>query len=225
MHVLLVEDDPDMRGLIKAGLEASSFQVTACPSAERALAVLGGTTFDLLLLDLELPGRSGLSVLQEVRRRRNPAPVIIITGGRTATEDRVRGLDAGADDYLIKPFPLPELLARIRAVRRRAAAREAAELRVGDLGIDPARRVVVRGGVEIELTAREYELLEYLARHAGEVVDRERLALDVWREPRRATTLDNVIDVHISHLRRKIDDGHASKLLQTVRGAGFVLRA
>lgn len=222
MHVLVVEDDPDMLSLIKAGLETAAHEVTTCRTAERALAVVREQAFDLLLLDVELPGRDGLSVLREVRQRKSHVPVIIITGGRTSTEDRVRGLDAGADDYLIKPFPLPELLARIRAVRRRAEDAVAGELRVGDIELNPARRVARRAGLELSLTAREFDVLEYLMRRAGEVVSREQLAVDVWRQTRRATSIDNVIDVHISHLRQKLEERGGAAPIQTVRGAGFV---
>ena len=207
MHVLVVEDDPDMLSLIKAGLETASHEVTTCRTAERALEVVRGQAFDLLLLDVELPGRDGLSVLQEVRQRKSHVPVIIITGGRTSTVDRV-----------------PELLARIRAVRRRAEDAGAVELRVGDIELHPIRRVARRGGVELALTAREFDVLEYLMRRAGEVVSRDQLAMEVWRQTRRATSMDNVIDVHISHLRQKLEARGASAPIQTVRGAGFVLQ-
>jgi two-component system copper resistance phosphate regulon response regulator CusR len=225
MHALIVEDDPDMVSLLKAGLDSVPYEVSTSRTAEQALALIKQHAFDVVLLDLELPGRDGLTVLRQLRQRRAHVPVIIITGGRTAIDDRVKGLDAGADDYLIKPFPLPELLARIRAVTRRVQDAAASDIRVGDLEIHVARRAVLRGGQEIELTPREFELLEFLARHAGEIITRERISTDVWRQAQRATPMDNVIDVHISHLRQKIDGGHDQKLLHTVWGTGFVLKA
>lgn len=225
MHVLVVEDDPDMVSLLKAGLDSVPYQVTTSRTAEQALDLIRQHTYDVVLLDLELPGRDGLTVLRQLRQRKTHIPVIIITGGRTATEDRVKGLDSGADDYLIKPFPLPELLARIRAVTRRAQEAASTELRIGDLEINVTRRVVRRAGQEIDLTPREYALLEFLVRHTGEIITRDRIATEVWKQTHRATSMDNVIDVHISHLRHKVDGSRPDKLLHTVWGTGFVLKA
>ncbi len=180
-------------------------------------------TFDLVLLDVTLPGRNGIEILSAMRQKGLKTPVLILTA-RDAVEDRVRGLDAGADDYLIKPFAFPELLARIRVLSRRGAPDAASRLRVADLEMDIVGRVVKRGGQVLDLTAREFDLLEYLVRHQGHVVSREMLTRDVWREPARHTPLDNVIDVHLARLRGKVDEQFHGKLVHTVRGVGFVVR-
>jgi two-component system copper resistance phosphate regulon response regulator CusR len=169
-----------------------------------------------------LPGRSGVDVLQALRAEGSRTPVLLLTA-RDAIEDRVLGLDSGADDYLVKPFAFTELSARVRALVRRGEP-DVIQRRVGDLVLDLEQRRVRRGTRQITLTPKEFDLLAYLARHQGQTVTRRMLARDVWRELHRATPLDNVIDVHITHLRRKIDDGHQQKLIHTVRGVGFVLR-
>jgi two-component system, OmpR family, copper resistance phosphate regulon response regulator CusR len=174
-------------------------------------------------LDIMLPGRSGLEILRRLRQNGIRTPVLLLTAC-DSIEDRVQGLDTGADDYLVKPFAFPELLARIRALLRRGTSEKAEKMTVGNLVVDGSGRSVSRGGVPIELTAREYDLLEYLIRNVGSVVSREMLARDVWKETARATPIDNVIDVHVARLRRKIDDGFDRKLLHTVRGVGFTLR-
>jgi DNA-binding response OmpR family regulator len=179
--------------------------------------------FDLVILDLMLPGRDGLQVLATLRKRGLQTPVLILTA-RDAIEERVRGLDSGADDYLVKPFAFPELLARVRARFRRGRAEHAPNLRLADLEMDVVTRKARRSGQYLELTAREFELLEYLLRHKEQVVSREMLARDVWKETARATPLDNVMDVHINRLRRKVDEPFERKLIHTVRGVGFVLR-
>jgi two-component system copper resistance phosphate regulon response regulator CusR len=170
-----------------------------------------------------LPGRDGLEVLGTLRRRGVKTPVLILTA-RDAVEDRVQGLDTGADDYVVKPFAFPELLARIRVLLRRGRPDEALRLGLADLDMDLLMRRVARSGRALDLTVREFALLEYLLRHAGHVVSREMLARDVWKETARGTPLDNVIDVNIARLRRKVDEGFALKLLHTVRGVGFVMR-
>jgi DNA-binding response OmpR family regulator len=176
-----------------------------------------------VLLDLTLPGRDGLEILRAIRRRRMETPVLVLTA-RDSLEDRVTGLDAGADDYLVKPFAFAELLARVRALVRRGRVADAPKLAVGDLDMDLVTRKVLRGGRAVDLTVREFELLEFLMRYQGQVVSRETLARDVWKETARTTPLDNVIDVHIARLRRKVDLDHAVKLIHTVRGVGFMLR-
>jgi DNA-binding response OmpR family regulator len=223
MHVLVVEDEPKVAGALKRGLENEHYQVTACPSGEEAFFLIGERQFDLVILDLMLPGRSGIDVLNTMRRRGLHTPVLVLTA-RDAVEDRVQGLDCGADDYLVKPFAFPELLARMRALLRRGRPEQVLRLKAADLEVDLVTRRVTRAGREIELTGREFELLEYLLRHQNHQVSREMLSRDLWRETRRATSLDNVIDVHIARLRKKIDQGHASRLIHTVRGVGFVLR-
>jgi DNA-binding response OmpR family regulator len=171
-----------------------------------------------------LPGRSGFEVLKTLRQRHLETPVLVLTA-RDAVEDRVRGLDAGADDYLVKPFALPELLARIRALLRRGRPSDALRLQAADLDVDILARRAVRGDRALDLTVREFDLLAYLLRHQGHLVSREMLARDVWREPRRATPIDNVIDVQIARLRRKVDADRDRRLIHTVRGVGFMLKA
>jgi DNA-binding response OmpR family regulator len=170
-----------------------------------------------------LPGRDGIQVLTTIRKRGLETPVLLLTA-RDALDDRVHGLNSGADDYLVKPFAFAELLARIRALLRRGRTKETLRLSVGDLDMDLVSRKVVRGGEIVELTVREFELLEYLMRHENQVVPRDTLARDVWKEPTRGTPLNNVIDVHIARLRRKVDADQATKLIHTVRGIGFMLR-
>jgi DNA-binding response OmpR family regulator len=180
-------------------------------------------TFDLVVLDLMLPGRSGLEILQALRQRRIDTPVLVLTA-RDGVDDRVLGLDLGADDYLVKPFALPELLARIRALLRRGRPADIVRLKTADLEIDLVARRASRGSRVLDLTVREFDLLEYLLRHQGHLVSREMLAREVWKEPRRATPIDNVIDVQMTRLRRKVDVDGGPRLIHTVRGVGFVLR-
>src|SRR5437868_4937898 len=170
-----------------------------------------------------LPGRSGLEILQTLRQRHIETPVLILTA-RDGVDDRVLGLDLGADDYLVKPFALPELLARIRALPRRGRPSDVLRLKAADLELDLITRRATRGDRLLDLTTREFELLEYLLRHQGHLVSREMLAREVWREPRRATPLDNVIDMQMTRLRRKVDIDEAPRLIHTVRGVGFVLK-
>jgi two-component system copper resistance phosphate regulon response regulator CusR len=177
----------------------------------------------MLILDVMLPQRNGLEILTSLRQRGIRMPVLLLTA-RDTIEDRVVGLDAGADDYLIKPFAFPELLARVRALLRRGRGTEVVRFSVADLELDIAGRTVRRGGIPLDLTSREFELLEYLLRHVGRLVSREMLARDVWKEPSRAASLDNVIDVHMARVRKKVDIDARVKLIHTVRGVGFVLR-
>jgi two-component system, OmpR family, copper resistance phosphate regulon response regulator CusR len=172
---------------------------------------------------LMLPGRNGLEILQALRQRRIQTPVLILTA-RDGVEDRVLGLDLGADDYLVKPFALPELLARIRALLRRGRPSDVLRLKAADLELDLVTRRATRGDRPLDLTVREFELLEYLLRQQGHLVSREMLAREVWKEPRRATPLDNVIDVQMTRLRRKVDSDASPRLIHTVRGVGFVLK-
>ena len=222
MKILVIEDDRKIAQALRKGLEAEGYEVAAAATGDEGSALSGGRPFDLIVLDLMLPGRDGLEILIGLRGRRERTPVIVLTAKDTV-EDRVVGLDAGADDYLVKPFAFPELSARIRALLRRGAGRTGPVLTLADLELDSARRAARRAGRPLVLTAREFDLLEYLLRNAGRVVTREMLAADVWKETRRATPLDNVIDVHIARLRKKIDDPFVPRLLQTVRGVGFIL--
>ena len=192
-------------------------------TGEGAFFRVNTETFDIILLDLGLPGRDGIEILAALRQRGLKTPVLVLTA-RDSLTDRVQGLDAGADDYLVKPFAFAELLARLRALVRRGRASESPRLQLGDLHVDLITRKVTRAGTPVELTVREFELLEFLMRHPAQVVSRETLARDVWKETARTTPLDNVIDVHIARLRRKVDFEHQVKLIHTVRGVGFMLR-
>jgi DNA-binding response OmpR family regulator len=223
VRVLVVEDERKLAQVLASALQAEHYDVVVAPTGEDGFFRANAEVFDLVLLDLMLPGRNGLEILQTLRQRHIETPVLILTA-RDGVDDRVLGLDLGADDYLVKPFALPELLARIRALLRRGRPSEVFRLKTADLELDLVTRRAIRGERLLELTAREFELLEYLLRHQGHLVSREMLAREVWKEPRRATPLDNVIDVQINRLRKKVDtEGHA-RLIHTVRGVGFVLR-
>lgn len=223
MRILVIEDESKTARALETGLRGEGFDATIARTGEEGFRLHESNPFDLVVLDWMLPGRDGVDILKNMRARGHKTPVLLLTA-RDAVEDRVLGLDSGADDYLVKPFAFAELLARIRVLLRRAGDTETLRRQIGDLLLDVENRRVMRGGKEIMLTPREFDLLAYFMRHHGQTVTRRMLAKDVWREPHRVTPLDNVIDVHIAHLRRKIDDGHRSKLLHTVRGVGFVLR-
>jgi DNA-binding response OmpR family regulator len=223
MRVLVVEDEQKVANALREGLEGERYDVVVERTGEGAFFRVNTESFDVILLDLNLPGRDGLEILQALRQRGMKTPVLVLTA-RDSLSDRVSGLDAGADDYLLKPFAFAELLARIRALVRRGRVTETPRLLVGDLEMDLVTRKVTRGGQPVELTVREFELLEFLMRYHGQVVSRETLARDVWKETARTTPLDNVIDVHIARLRRKVDLDQSLKLIHTVRGVGFMLR-
>lgn len=223
MRVLIVEDDGKVAGALRAGLTAEGYDAVVSRTGEDGYFRATSEPFDVIVLDLGLPGRDGLEILGELRRRGLSVPVLVLTA-RDTVEDRVSGLDTGADDYLVKPFAFAELLARLRSLLRRGHAEQAVRLSLADLVLDPISRAVTRGGGAIDLTAREFDLLAYLLRHQGQIVSREMLARDVWKEPSRGTPLDNVIDVHITRLRRKVDTDGAVPLIHTVRGVGFSLK-
>ena len=223
MRVLIVEDERKLAQVLSSALEAEHYDVVVAPTGEDGFFRANAEVFDLVVLDLMLPGRSGFEILQTLRQRHIETPVLILTA-RDGVDDRVLGLDLGADDYMVKPFALPELLARIRALLRRGRPSEVFRLKTADLEMDLVTRRAIRGERLLELTAREFELLEYLLRHQGHLVSREMLAREVWKEPRRATPLDNVIDVQMTRLRRKVDAEAGERLIHTVRGVGFVLR-
>src|SRR3954465_9967368 len=223
VRVLIVEDERKLAQVLSSALAAQHYDVVIAPTGEDGFYRANAESFDLVVLDVMLPGRSGLEILRALRQRHIDTPVLILTA-RDGVDDRGLGLDLGADDYLVKPFALPELLARVRALLRRGRPSEAFRLKTADLEMDLVARRAVRGDRLLELTAREFELLEYLLRHQGHLVSREMLAREVWREPRRATPLDNVIDVQIARLRRKVDAEGAPRLIHTVRGVGFVMR-
>lgn len=222
MQILVVEDEPKVGNALRDGLEAEGYMMTLARTGEEGFFHASARAFDLIILDVMLPGTDGIEILRTLRKRGTKTPVLLLTA-KDAIEDRVLGLDAGADDYLVKPFAFAELSARIRALMRRNKVEPLSVLIIGGLEVDPDRRAVTREGSRIDLTPREFDLLEYLARNQGRVVSREMLARDVWKETARATPLDNVIDVHIARLRRKVDDPFSTKLLQTVRGVGFML--
>jgi len=222
--ILIIEDDAKTANALRGGLCGEGYDAALARTGEDGVLQLRSSSFDLLLLDWMLPGRDGIAIVKELRARGAKTPVLLLTS-RDAVEDRVLGLDSGADDYLVKPFAFAELLARVRVLLRRAGDTETLRRQIGDLVLDAENRRAYRSSKEITLTPREFDLIAYFMRHHGQTVTRRMLARDVWREPHRVTPLDNVIDVHIAHLRRKIDDGHRNKLLHTVRGVGFVLRA
>jgi len=222
VRILVVEDEQKVANALREGLQGERYDVVVERTGESAFFRITTEQFDAVLLDLMLPGRDGLEILRAMRDRGIKTPVLVLTA-RDTVQDRIVGLDSGADDYMIKPFAFAELVARIRALVRRGRAEDTPRLRMADLDLNLITRKVTRGSHPIDLTLREFELLEYLLRHQGQVVSRESLARDVWKETARTTPLDNVIDVHIARLRRKIDLDPAAKLIHTVRGVGFML--
>lgn len=220
-RILIIEDERKVLGGLQRGLQGHGYEVVGAATGEIGLQHALSQPFDCIILDRLLPGRDGLDVLAELRRAGRSLPVLILTA-RDAVEDRVAGLDAGADDYLVKPFALAELLARIRVLLRRGRADQEITLYAADLEMDLVRRRVVRGGDEINLTQREFELLEYLLRHKNDIVTRDMLGRDVWKEPSYALT--NVIDVYVTLLRRKVERIGQPSLIHTIRGLGYSLR-
>jgi DNA-binding response OmpR family regulator len=222
-RILVVEDDATIGAVVREALEADGHEVTLVQTAERGFFLACSREFELLILDRMLPDRDGVEILGAMREQGLRQPTLMLTALDRLT-DRVQGLDAGADDYLTKPFEFPELLARVRALLRRSRYGDSQRVSAGDLVLDRAARTARRGGAALDLTAREFELLEYLVRNKGSVVSRRMLARDVWKEPFRATPLNGVIDVHMARLRRKVEAGFPQKLIQTVRGVGYVIR-
>ena len=218
MRLLIVEDDLGAALLLERALDQEGFVIDVVHDGTAVAARVGECGYDVILLDLLLPGKPGLQVCQELRAQGVDTPILIVSA-RAAVADKVAGLDAGADDYLVKPFAFPELLARIRALLRRATGKRAPLLQVLDLTFDPASRVVRRGERRVELTAKEEAILEYLLRHAGEVVTRAGLSEHVW--PEESDNLTNLIDVHMSKLRRKVDGAGEPPLIHTIRGRGY----
>jgi len=221
MRILVVEDEKKVASFIKRGLEEEGHAVDVAVDGEEGLTMALGSVHDLIILDIRLPKMDGLRVLKELRQEKVMTPVLLLTV-RVTIEDKVLGMDAGADDYLTKPFAFQELVARVRALLRRRAAADPAILQVADLTLDPARRAVSRGDERIELTAREFALLDYFMRNPGRVLTRAMIAEHVWDYTFDTTT--NVIDVYVNYLRKKIDAGWEPKLLHTVRGVGYVLK-
>jgi len=221
MRILLVEDENKVASFIKKGLEEEGYAVDRAPDGKKGLMMGLDGVHDLIILDINLPGKDGLSVLQDLRQKKVTIPVLLLTV-RAAIEDKVIGLDTGADDYLTKPFAFQELLARIRALLRRQAEAELPLLQIADLTLDPARRLVFRGEKKIELTSKEFALLDYFMRNTGRVLTRTMIAEHVWDY--NFDTMTNVIDVYVNYLRKKIDAGREPKLIHTIRGVGYVLK-
>ncbi|MBI5691642.1 MAG: response regulator transcription factor [Verrucomicrobia bacterium] len=219
-HVLLVEDEAKTRESLREGLALEGWKVTQAASGTEAMQGIGRENFDLIVLDWMLPDQDGIEVLKFLRGTGRITPVLMLTA-RSTLNDRVVGLDSGADDYLPKPFAFAELLARCRALLRRPAWSSGRLLHCGDLQLDTRARVAVRAGREIPLTPREVDVLEYLLRNQGQTVTREMLERDVWKQPHRLTSLDNVIDVQMMRLRKKVDLEGAPRLIQTLRGVGY----
>jgi two-component system copper resistance phosphate regulon response regulator CusR len=220
-RVLVVEDEPKMRRILQRDLAAEGYDVATAATGPEGQAALAGGGFDAVVLDWLLPGKDGLAVLTDLRQSGSRVPVLLLTA-RDAVEDRVAGLDRGADDYLVKPFATAELQARVRPLVRRGTDDRACVLRAGDLEADLLVRKVRRAGQDVSLRAREYEVLVYLMRHAGRTVTRDMLGRDVWHEPDH--NLTNVIDVTMTQLRRKLDRPGLSAAVETIRGVGFRLR-
>jgi len=220
MRILLVEDEPGAAQMLAKGLREQSYAVDLAIDGETAVYQASVNDYDLVILDVMLPIKGGFEVCRELRAEGLTFPILMLTA-RDAPPDRVAGLDSGADDYLVKPFNFHELLARLRALLRRGPALRPETLKVADLSIDTRARQVSRGGRPIELTAKEYALLEYLARRAGEVVSRAEIAEHVWEED--FDPFSNLIEVYVQRLRRKIDEGYTPKLIRTRRGEGYIL--
>jgi DNA-binding response OmpR family regulator len=221
VRILVVEDEKKVASFLRRGLEAEHHEVDVAHDGDAGLARALATEYDLLILDVMLPRRDGLDVVRELRRQGRRMPILALTA-RATLPDKVTGLDVGADDYLTKPFEFAEFLARVRALLRRGAPASLPTLAVSDLTLDPATRKVARGGRPIELTPREYALLEYFMRNRGRVLSRALIAEHVWGV--HFDSFTNVIDVYVNYLRRKIDADPEPKLLHTVRGVGYVLK-
>jgi DNA-binding response OmpR family regulator len=223
VRVLVVEDERKIAAVLAEALTGDHYEVVVAANGEDGFFRASAEAFDLVLLDVMLPGRNGFEILDALRQRQIHTPVLVLTA-RDGIDDRVHGLDLGADDYLVKPFAVPELLARVRALLRRGRPADVLRFKAADLELDVVARRATRGERLLDLTVREFDLLEYLLRHQGHLVSREMLAHEVWKEPRRATPLDNVIDVQMTRLRKKVDVHGTSRLIHTIRGVGFVLR-
>lgn len=220
MRILIVEDDAPLAGFLRKGLEAEHYAVDVAGDGELARDLATEYDYDLLVLDLNLPKRDGLAVLRDVRGIKESVPILVLTG-RSRVEDRVTALDLGADDYLTKPFSFAELAARVRALLRRGKLPQATTLQVEDLVLDRVERSVERGGKKIDLTSKEFALLEYLMRNAGRCITRAMIIEHVWNVSFDTTT--NVVDVYINYLRKKVDENAPRKLIQTVRGSGYII--
>ena len=221
MHVLVIEDEQKMADLIKRGLEEEGMNVDTAADGDAGLEAGRTGTYDLIILDLGLPGRDGLEVSRQLRGEGVKTPILILTA-QDSTEMKVKGLDSGADDYLTKPFAFSEMLARIRALLRRTQPEDSTKLQIGDLQLNLINRKASRAGNEVQLTGKEFALLEFFMRHPDEILSREILSEKVWEET--FDTLTNVIDVYINYLRNKVDRHYEPKLIHTVRGVGYMFK-
>lgn len=221
MRILLAEDEKDLNNIITQMLSSNGYSVDSCFDGKEAMELLSYTDYDAVILDIMMPKADGFEVLRSLRRAGKSTPVLFLTA-RDAVEDRVKGLDSGANDYLVKPFSFDELFARLRVMTRSSFGIADSVLRIADLTLDSASRRVCRNGREISLSAKEYQLLEYLMHNQGIVLSREKIEDHIWNYDYEGGT--NVVDVYISYLRKKIDGGHENKLIHTVRGQGYVLR-
>lgn len=221
MHLLVVEDERDLNRVIARRLEKEGYSVDRCFDGEEALDYLAAGEFDAVILDIMLPKYNGLEIVRRMRAAKNQTPVLFLTA-KDSVSDRVAGLDAGAEDYLVKPFAFEELLARIRVMTRKSAGNHTNIFEIADLSMDVAAHTVTRGGQSIALSAKEFDILEYLLRNKGLVLSREKIENHIWNFDYAGGT--NVIDVYIRYLRKKIDDPFTQKLIHTIRGKGYVLR-
>lgn len=221
MRILIAEDEPDLRSVIAKTLEKNHYSVDACPDGREALDFLEMAEYDAVVLDIMMPKTDGLTVLKTMRRQGKHTPVILLTA-RDSIQDRVTGLDAGADDYLVKPFAMDELLARLRVVLRREAASQDNCYRIANLTVDSNRRAVYRDDLEITLSSKEFSILEYMIRNKGIVLSRDKIEQHIWNYDYAGGS--NVVDVYIRYLRKKIDENFEPKLIHTIRGAGYVLK-
>ncbi|GBL39923.1 MAG: response regulator transcription factor [Nitrospiraceae bacterium] len=222
MRILAIEDETKVGSFIKRALEEESYAVDLCEDGAKGLELAFATNYDLVIVDLMVPTLPGLEIVKGIRQAKIQTPILILTA-QSQVDQRVKGLDAGADDYLTKPFAIDELLARIRALLRRGATESPGVLQIDDLLLNPATREVTRGDQRIDLTLKEYALLEYLMRHTGRVLTRPMISEHVWNQD--FDTFTNVIDVYVNYLRNKIDRGRVKKLIHTVRGSGYMLKA
>lgn len=221
MRLLVVEDEENLRTVIRKRLMKEGYSVDACADGQEALDYMAVSPYDTVILDIMMPKMSGMEVLKKMRAGGDQTPVLFLTA-KDGIEDRVKGLDSGADDYLVKPFAFEELLARIRVMIRRQSDSASDEMTLADLTVDAGKHSVTRGGKAIELSAKEFAVLEYLMRHQGQVLSREQIEQHVWDFDYEGGS--NMVDVYIRYLRRKLDEGYEKKLIHTVRGAGYVMR-
>jgi two-component system copper resistance phosphate regulon response regulator CusR len=220
MKLLIIEDDAEISSALRAGLEDAGHFVEVVRDGERGLRVALAGQFAVIVLDLMLPSLDGITLCKRLRATKNTTPVLMLTA-RDTVEDRVTGLESGADDYLVKPFSFDEFLARVRALLRRDTINKSARIEIADLVVDTAAKVVARAGRKLDLTAREYSLLEALAQRQGQILSRERILHGIWVDE---FSTSNTVDVHVKNLRKKVDEGHELKLIHTVFGTGYVLR-